>query len=115
MELASETRRFPDIGQLIAARALPTLTIMHHPRLRRIGERVALPALVQPEGRVEVSRLTPEMALPGSRAMLPLATHFVSRKPVMLLARSRGAVAIDATAVGEGVVKLDGMPLKGVA
>jgi len=122
MELDVDTRQLPDYGRMLASQTVPTLTLMHHPKLRRVGERVALPALWQPDGEVEVSRLTPEFASPNSRNGLPLATHFLSRKPVVIRARGANSktaaaagLSIDATAVGEGIVKLDGVPVVGVS
>lgn len=123
MELDVDTRQLPDYGRMLASQTVPTLTLMHHPKLRRIGERVALPALWQAEGEIEVSRLTPDFAPPSGRTALPLATHFLSRKPVVIRAqavpagtRSSAAamgLVIDVAAVGDGAVRLDGVAVKG--
>ncbi len=123
MELDVDTRQLPDYGRMLASRTVPTLTIMHHPKLRRVGERVALPALWQDAGEVEVSRLTPDFAPPNGRTGLPLASHFLSRKPVVIRARAVPAgmksstaamgLLVDAAAVGDGVVRLDGVAVRG--
>jgi len=40
MELDLDTRQLPDYGRMLASETVPTLTLMHHPKLRRVGERV---------------------------------------------------------------------------
>ncbi len=62
---------------------VPALTLLAHPDLRRVGERVLLPALSS--GRtVSLSRLTPLFAQPGAGDARPLADPHLSRSPVYL-------------------------------
>ncbi len=114
-ELDLDTRQLPDYGRMLATHTVPTLTVMHHPRLRRIGERVSLPALWQAGGQVELSRLTPDFMPPQARVGMPLATHFVSRKSVVI--RNPGTktktLVIDGTALGDGNVRVDGVGVVG--
>ncbi|HEY0515182.1 MAG TPA: sigma-54 dependent transcriptional regulator [Thermoanaerobaculia bacterium] len=61
---------------------VPVLTILAHPDLRRVGERVLLPALSS--GRmVPLSRLAPLFAQPDGEAR-PLADPHLSRSPIHL-------------------------------
>jgi DNA-binding NtrC family response regulator len=62
---------------------VPALTILAHPDLRRVGERVLLPALGS--GRpVPLSRLAPLFAQPGGDLARPLADPHLSRTPIHL-------------------------------
>jgi two-component system nitrogen regulation response regulator GlnG len=62
---------------------VPALTVLAHPDLRRVGERVLLPALSS--GRaVPLSRLSPLFAQPGEEAARPLADPHLSRNPFQL-------------------------------
>ncbi|HSF43746.1 MAG TPA: sigma-54 dependent transcriptional regulator [Thermoanaerobaculia bacterium] len=73
---------------------LPALTILAHPNPRRIGERVLLPALASGK-LVELSRLTPLFAAPGSGDVRPLADPHLSRQPIQLVpGESPGSVRI---------------------
>ena len=71
---------------------VPALTVLAHPDLRRVGERVLLPALGS--GRtVPLSRLSPLFAQPGDEAARPLADSHLSRQPFS--PRSGGAAGLD--------------------
>ncbi len=60
------------------------LTLLAYPDVRRVGERVLLPALGS--GRaVPLSRLTPLFAQPGGGEERPLADRFLSRSPIQLI------------------------------
>lgn len=63
---------------------VPALTVLAHPDLRRVGERVLLPALSS--GRpVPLSRLTPLFAPPEGGGERPLADPYLSRSPIQLI------------------------------
>ena len=63
---------------------VPALTILAHPDLQRVGERVLLPALGS--GRpVPLSRLSPQFAQPGGGGERPLADPCLSRSPIHLV------------------------------
>ena len=65
------------------AASAPTLTILYHPELRRIGDLVRLGQL--PLGHeVAVSRYHPELARPGQILGEPLADSHISRRPFQL-------------------------------
>src|SRR4051794_28052904 len=62
---------------------VPGLTLVTHPDVRRVGERVALPEI--PSGRaVELSRLLPLFSPPDGGSPEPLADPHLSRKPFLL-------------------------------
>ncbi len=62
---------------------VPALTLLAHPDLKRVGERVLLPALSS--GRsVPLSRLAPLFAPPAGGVPRPLADTHLSRRPVQL-------------------------------
>jgi len=73
---------------------LPALTILGHPELGRIGERVLLGELTAGRG-VELSRHQPSFAPPGGGFGRPLADPFLSRRPLRLSAADGGGVRID--------------------
>ncbi len=116
MELQGETRQLPSYRRMLASHAVPTLTVLAHPRIERVGERAVLVDLIHEDGeggRVELSRLSPGLAQPGSGSALPLATQLVSRRPLVLSSPDDGRVALDANALPEGAVRLDGVALGG--
>jgi len=108
LELLEETKRVPSYTSMLATQPVVALTILHHPRLGRVGDRVRLPALSEPGGRVEVSRLGPELHPPGTTAGLPLATSFLSRRPIVLSRMPDGAILIDGSEGGTYLV-VDGV------
>jgi len=71
------------------------LTIVYHPDVSRIGERVHLPALDAGE-RVSLSRLEPAFARYGKDGTQPLATLRISRQPIALVGES-GGCRVDAS------------------
>jgi len=83
------------------------LTVLAHPDLRRVGERVLLPALGS--GRtVALSRLSPLFAQPGGDGARPLADPHLSRSPIHLAPGERpGSIRI-AAASGGGRIALFG-------
>ncbi|CAM2069751.1 Sigma-54-dependent Fis family transcriptional regulator [Sulfidibacter corallicola] len=72
---------------------VPTLTIINHPIMSRIGEVADLPAL-KGAGEVGLSRVSPDFAPPGQSGGFPLKDPFISRQPVYLRA-ARGTVTIE--------------------
>lgn len=77
-----------------ALRSAPMLTIVGHPNVARIGERIALPQLTHDEGVLELSRATPVFQDVTGEDTEPLACVFLSRKPVMLRS-ARTGIEID--------------------
>ena len=89
---------------------VPGLTILWHPDIERVGERVALTGLAA--GRAhEVARLTPELTPPGRPISRPLGDSRLSRTPIRLVpapgglrierAGSRTPVEIDGATLDE--------------
>jgi two-component system nitrogen regulation response regulator GlnG len=66
-----------------SGRAVPALTVLHHPDLSRVGE-IALLGEIVHGGTTRLSRLTPELSPPGGAAGQPLADRHLSREPVEL-------------------------------
>jgi len=86
-QLEAETR--PQSAGLLAtgSQLVPGLTVLWHPDVARVGERVALTALAS--GRAEgLSRREPAFAQPGEAVARPLADPYLSRSPIRL---ERGA------------------------
>jgi two-component system nitrogen regulation response regulator GlnG len=84
----------------VQALRVPALTILAHPMVERVGERVLLPALAS--GRpVLLSRQAPLFAQPESAEARPLADLHVSRQPVSLTPEgTAGSVHIGAAPAG---------------
>jgi two-component system nitrogen regulation response regulator GlnG len=82
--LQAETRAGSDGVPAADAVLVPGLTILYHPDLGRIGERVSLLGLTT--GRDEIlSRGEPAFCQPGSSLLRPLADPHLSRRPVRLV------------------------------
>ena len=113
-ELRADTLPVPGDASAYARLArLPALTIQLHPRLDRVGERVRLEDLRRSGGSAALSRLEPDFAPPARPGhQRPLATAFLSRRPVVLTSRPGGAIAVDAGETGSSVL-VDGVPLEG--
>jgi len=98
--LEAETRPERAMGVSAAAPPVPALTILFHPDLERIGERVLLPQLSA--GReARLSRKEPGFSPPrppsagSAAAVRPLADPYLSRVPVRLLpAAGTGAIRL---------------------
>lgn len=90
---------------------MPGLTLLYHPDLERVGERLALPQL---EGGREIllSRLEPEFSQPGQGLLRPLADTHVSRRPLRLAPAEEGGVSLRASSRGPRIVA-DGRPFSG--
>lgn len=74
---------------------VPTLTVLAHPEVVRIGERALLPELKTAGGQVSLSRIEPHFAHPGSRTVRSLDSVHLSRKPVILNADGQGSVSVE--------------------
>lgn len=81
---------------------LPTLTVVYHPNLARVGEYCILPQL-DGRGVVEVSRLTPGFLVAGSDDAVPLADRYISRRPVRLKGGGQAGLVVER--------EEDGMPV----
>jgi two-component system, NtrC family, nitrogen regulation response regulator GlnG len=94
---------------------VPGLTILCHPDVRRIGERVALVDLLS-RREVAVSRLGPLFSAPDATTRRPLADPYLSRRPFQLLpakgsaAKEKGAVLLRDPG---GEVLVEGEPVAG--
>ncbi|HEX5721094.1 MAG TPA: sigma 54-interacting transcriptional regulator [Thermoanaerobaculia bacterium] len=91
-----------------APAVLPALTVLYHPDLERIGERVFLNELAG-GGEAFLSRTAPELARPDRFAGEPLGDPHLSRRPI----RFRGADGGIEIEVGESrtAVVADGLNL----
>jgi two-component system nitrogen regulation response regulator GlnG len=72
---------------------LPTLTVLYHPDLRRIGDLVPLAELSFGREAL-ISRYQPELKAPGRLVGEPLADPYISRRPLRLRATADGGVEI---------------------
>ncbi|MCP3142805.1 sigma 54-interacting transcriptional regulator [Pyxidicoccus xibeiensis] len=85
------------------SRPVPALTLVSHPMVHRVGERLLLDALLQ--GReVALSRNAPLFTRPGAALGLPLADPFLSRKALRLGPGVRGGVRLEVEEGGTRVV-----------
>ena len=66
-----------------SARTQLRLTIAQHPNLRRVGEQITI-ASSEAEGRLLLSRLTPDFCSPDGRPTGPLGDLHISRSPLQL-------------------------------
>ncbi len=89
--------------------SVTALTLLYHPDLARVGERVLLPGLES--GRVaRVSRNEPAFAPPRGGAASPLSDPYLSRRPLLLNRPAAGGLRL----VAEGTrtaVTADGRPV----
>lgn len=97
----------PPTGPRGVALPLPCLTVVHHPDLRRIGERV----FVRPArgAAFEVSRTGPRFAHPGTSSSQALDDPYLSRAPLRLAPRG-GHFELT---TDNPKVKVEGRPLTG--
>jgi two-component system nitrogen regulation response regulator GlnG len=87
------------------------LTILAHPDVQRIGERVALLELAS-EREERLSRLEPAFGAPGQPCRRPLADPYLSRSPMALLPDGGGGVRLARRDSPISVVA-DGEPVPG--
>ena len=87
------------------------LTIAHHPDVRRVGE-IALLADLDAGKRVELSRVGPPFAPPGTLRLHPLDDPSISRQPIVFTALEGGGVRVTPSA-GRTRLACGGVPLTG--
>lgn len=75
---------------------IPTLTIMYHPCLRRIGDRAMLSELLASR-EARVSRIQPVFSPPRQHGGDPLVEPHLSRKPVRLRMTESGDFVVNAS------------------
>ncbi|MCP3140770.1 sigma 54-interacting transcriptional regulator [Pyxidicoccus xibeiensis] len=92
--------------QAPAVHTVPVLTLVSHPQLQRVGERLVLEVLAATGRGVSLSRNAPDFSRPGGLLALPLGDPFLSRTPVQLEPGPRGGLRLivpeDATQVRIG-------------
>ncbi len=103
-EIAS---RLPAGGFLV-----PGLTVLYHPDVSRVGERVLLPGLAS--GRQErLARAEPAFSRPGRNLLRPLADPYLSRRPVVLAPGSAAGGMRLSAAETSTTVEVDGLEVAG--
>jgi two-component system nitrogen regulation response regulator GlnG len=91
----------------VARWTVPSLTVLFHPDVRRIGDCARLLGLLDRK-EVVVGRLEPAFAAPGASGGAPLAHRSVSRRRLRLVPSGRG-LRLEREAEVE--VRVDGAPL----
>jgi len=99
-------------GSGVGAPRVPGLTVLAHPDVRRVGERVALPGLVS-GGEVLLSRLAPTFAPPGGGNPRPLADPHLSRHPFSLVSGPEPGSILLMAGGAQTAVEADGRPVQG--
>src|ERR1700754_4368633 len=96
----------------VASLLVPGLTVLAHPDVSRVGERVLLAGL--PAGRTELlSRVEPRFSAPGGGVLRPLADPYLSRRPLRLTAGPEpGSVVLDGRGAATAVT-VGGPPVQG--
>ena len=89
---------------------LPTLTILAHPNLDRVGDRVLLGELLACR-EVQLCRRRPRFKAPGAHAGEPLGDRFLSRRPFHLQPGADGGILIHRGA-SPAELRLDGEILR---
>jgi two-component system, NtrC family, nitrogen regulation response regulator GlnG len=94
-----------------SAPRVPGLTLVAHPDVHRVGERVALPEISS--GRsIELSRLTPLFSRPGRGAPEPLADPHLSRNPLLLGPGPEPGSVLLRRGGASTAVEVDGRPVE---
>ncbi len=108
----SETRKVQTHGRRSRGpAAVPALTILCHPEVGRIGDRLLLNELLR--GRQDLlSRQHPEFTAPGQLSGQPLADLYLSREPLRFSA-TKGGVRLEFDP-GRAPVSAQGTPLQGI-
>ena len=118
--LSTETRFSGTVSEGSAtAIEIPALTLLAHPDPRRVGELVTLPELgsmtparLRRDGQpVNLSRLEPLFAAPGSGEARPLAEPHLSRKPLRLVPSGTPGEVLLARTGSPTPATIDGEPL----
>ncbi len=89
----TDLRRIPQISPHQAVR-VPTLTIVYHKNLRRVGERVFLSELLV-HRTVELSRNTPSFAPDPQCGGSPLGSNQISRRPIVFARTDNGDILLE--------------------
>ncbi|MEO1085366.1 MAG: sigma 54-interacting transcriptional regulator, partial [Acidobacteriota bacterium] len=109
LELEASTVTRMEGGHAPEPVRVPTLTVLHHPDLRRVGETAPLGALHS--GRcAELSRLEPRFAPPRGGEPRPLVDSHLSRRPLGLRPAGDEGVTIDVADSSVSLV-VDGRPI----
>ena len=102
------------LGGELATPEFPTLTLLHHPDLERVGERCVLAPLRGASRATVVSRTEPEFVCPRGGPRRALNDGRISRRrPLRIDWRADGGVDLYAEADGPAV-EVDGVPLRGL-
>src|SRR3954468_9200164 len=109
-ELAASTLTGPSRAPGAGVPRVPGLTLVAHPDVRRVGERVALPE-VSSGRNVELSRLVPLFSPPGGGAPEPLADPHLSRSPLLLGPGPESGSVLVRRGSSSMAVEVDGRPL----
>ncbi|HYL04832.1 MAG TPA: sigma 54-interacting transcriptional regulator, partial [Thermoanaerobaculia bacterium] len=109
-----ETRPEPALCAGSAAALVPGLTVLWHPDLERVGERVLLPGLAAGMEQ-RLSRYEPLFSPPGTAAAepRPLADPFLSRLPILLLPQSKAGELRIVCEATRTPVMAGGAPVRG--
>jgi two-component system nitrogen regulation response regulator GlnG len=73
---------------------VPVLTVVAHPQLQRVGDRLLLESLATAGRPVALARNAPDFSRPGGLLSLPLGDPFISRTPVQFEAAPEGGVRL---------------------
>lgn len=108
--LQTDTRiTFP--GGLIPSEVLvPTLTVLWHPEVQRVGELALLSSLLSPGSETELSRVKPDFGQPGEAVERPLSDPHLSRSPIRLALGNEGSIHLDCHNTSTRVV-IDDVPI----
>jgi two-component system nitrogen regulation response regulator GlnG len=95
LDISTLNRGRPKGSNLGAPGLIPALTVVSHPFLERVGDKLLLEALTA--GRpIAISRGAPDFIRPGQRLGMPLSDPGLSRKPLTLgPGEQEGSVRID--------------------
>jgi two-component system nitrogen regulation response regulator GlnG len=103
--LDAETRDISASWQPLGEVRVPGLTLLHHPDLGRVGDRIALTALAAGH-EAALSRLEPYFSRPGVPGARPLADPYLSRTPLRIVPREDGGITLKGEAKAR--VRIDG-------
>jgi two-component system nitrogen regulation response regulator GlnG len=94
----------------LAFEPIPTLTLLFHPQVLRVGARAYLGQIVRGQ-EARLSRLEPDFEPPGSQAQAPLNDPYLSRQPIRFLPVPGGIeIRLDE---GHTRIALNGEPVDG--
>jgi hypothetical protein len=74
--------------------SVPVMTILYHPEIERIGDACILGSLLGGHS-VDLSRVAPSFARPGTAEEAPLQDEHLSRKPIRLLPIERDGLRVN--------------------